>query len=107
MARTKVTPRRRELRLPLWMLRQNKTYQRNKRTYPYKIKLTLPEQKQVDIIKNGAIIKTIRVNRNISIPEVREYNTFLNLFQFFHFHFHFREFLIIYVSRKSEIKNFN
>ena len=63
MARTKVTPRRRERTLPLWMLRQNRTRQRTKRTYPYKIKLTLPEQKQVDITKNGNVIKTIRVRR--------------------------------------------
>ena len=63
MVRTKVTPRRRELRLPLWMLRQNGTRQRTKRTYPYKIKLTLAEQKQEDITKNGNVIKTIRVTR--------------------------------------------
>ena len=53
MARTKVTPHRRERRLPLSMLRQNRTRQRTKRTYPYKIKLILPEQKQVDITKNS------------------------------------------------------
>ena len=31
--------------------------------YPYKIKLTVPEQKQVDIKKNGIVIKTINVRR--------------------------------------------
>ena len=30
---------------------------------PFKIKLTLPEQKTVDIKKNGDIIKTITVRR--------------------------------------------
>ena len=75
MARTKVTPRRRKRRLPLWMLCQNRTRQRTKRTYPYKIKLTLPEQKLVNITKNGNVIKTIQsdVNLNISIPGVPEY----------------------------------
>ena len=63
LKRTKVTPRRRERRLPTWLLRQNRVRQRTKRTYSYKIKLTLPEQKQVDITKNGAVIKTI-VYRN-------------------------------------------
>ena len=63
LKRTKVTPRRRERRLPTWLLRQNRVRQRTKRTYSYKIKLTLPEQKQVDITKNGAVIKTIRVRR--------------------------------------------
>ena len=61
MARTKLTPRRRGHSLTPWMLRQNRIRQRTKRTYPYKIKLTLPEQKQVDITKNGNIIKTIQV----------------------------------------------
>ena len=63
MARTKVTPRRRERQLPSWLLRQNRRRQRTKRTYPYKIKLTLPEQKTVDITKDGNVIKTIRVRR--------------------------------------------
>ena len=63
MARTKLTPRRRGHRLTPWMLRQNRIRQRTKRTYPYKIKLTLPEQKQVDITKNGDVIKTIIVRR--------------------------------------------
>ena len=61
MARTKVKPRRRERTLPPWILRQNRNPQGAKRTYPYKMKFTLPEQKQVDIKKNGDIIKTINV----------------------------------------------
>ena len=75
MARTKLTPRRRGHRLTPWMLRQNRIRQRTKRTYPYKIKLTLPEQKQVDITKNGDVSKTINinVNRNISSSTVQEY----------------------------------
>ena len=36
---------------------------RGRRIYPYKIKLTLPEQKTVSIKKNGQIIKTINVRR--------------------------------------------
>ena len=36
---------------------------RGKRTYPYKIKLPLPEQRTVNIKKNGQIIKTINVKR--------------------------------------------
>ena len=63
MARTKLTPRRRQRRLPSWMLRVNTKRHRTKQTYPYKIKLILPDQKQVDITKSGAVIKTIRVRR--------------------------------------------
>lgn len=58
MARTKVTPRRRERTLQPWILRQNRNLQGEKRTYPYKIKITLPKQKEVDIKKNEDIIKT-------------------------------------------------
>ena len=60
MARTKVTPKRRPRTsnvLP-WVMNRR---QKRQRTKPYKIKLTLPEQKIVDITKNGNIIKTIRV----------------------------------------------
>ena len=63
MARTKLTPCRKELMVPLWMLSQNRKRQRTERTYHYKIKLTLPDQKQVDITQNGAVIKTMRVIR--------------------------------------------
>ena len=61
MARTKVTVRR-QWRLSPRLLRKG-TPQRTKRTYPYKIKLTLPKQKQVEIKKNGNVIKTINVRR--------------------------------------------
>ena len=57
MARTKVTKRQ---ELPDWLLLRGRQ-QRIWRTYPYKIKLTLPEQKQVNIKNNGQLIKTIKV----------------------------------------------
>lgn len=60
-ARKKVTLRRQERRLPPWILHQNRNRHGAKQTYPYKIKFTLPEQKQVDIRKNGDIIETINV----------------------------------------------
>ena len=62
MARTKVTPKRR-LRtstVPPWLMNM---CQKRQRTKPYKIKLTLTEQKIVNITKNGNIKKTIRVCR--------------------------------------------
>lgn len=61
-ARTKVTPKRRPRtsNIPPWLMNRR---QKRQRTKPYKIKLTLPEQKIVDITKNGNIIKTIRVRR--------------------------------------------
>ena len=62
MARRKLTARcwPRPRRLPAWLLtrRQQRRVKR-----PLKIKLTLPEQKTVDIKKNGNVIKTIRVRR--------------------------------------------
>ena len=60
MARTKVTPKRRPRTSNVlsWVMNRR---QKRQRTKPYKIKLTLPEQKIVDITKNGNIIKTIRV----------------------------------------------
>ena len=61
MARTKVTVHQ-ERRLPDWLLRRGRQ-QQTVQIYPYKIKLTLPEQKQVDIKKNGIVIKTINVRR--------------------------------------------
>ena len=62
MAKTKVTVRRTR-RLRKWLASNRSTRQRTKRIYPYKIKLTLPEQKQVSIKKNGNVIKTINVRR--------------------------------------------
>ena len=58
MARTKVTKRQ---QLSEWLLRRGRR-QRIKRTCPYKIKLTLSEHKQVNMKKNGQVIKTIKVN---------------------------------------------
>ena len=67
MARTKVTKRRQLLE---WLLR------RGRRTEPYKIKLTLPEQKQVDIKKNGHVIKTIKVGRKSKYFSARRARSF-------------------------------
>ena len=63
MARTKLTVHQTR-RLPEWLTCERATpRQQAKRTYPYKIKLTLPEQKRVDIKKNKNVIKTISVRR--------------------------------------------
>ena len=62
MASTKVTVHR-QWWLPTWLARISPTAQQAKRIYPYKIKLTLPEQKQADIKKNGNVIKTINKRR--------------------------------------------
>ena len=64
MARTKVTPKRRPgertSSIPLrWMNKR----QKRRKTKPYKIKLTLPEQKIVNITKNENVIEAIRVRR--------------------------------------------
>ena len=62
MVRTKVTlkrrpgPRTSSIPLRLMNKRQNR-----KKTKPYKINLTLPEQKIVNITKNENVIKAIRV----------------------------------------------
>ena len=52
--------RPRTSRLPPWLLNKR---QRQKRSQPYKIKLPLPEQKQVNITKNGNVIRSVRVLR--------------------------------------------
>ena len=72
MARTKVTKRRQLLG---WLLRRGRR-QRIKQTYPYKIKLILPEQKQVDIKKNGQVIKTINVRRKFKYFSARSARSF-------------------------------
>ena len=65
MTRTKATVRRLSVktrRLPGWLI--NGEYEKkNKTIYPFKIKEILPEQKAVNIIKDGQIIKTIHVRR--------------------------------------------
>ena len=48
-------------RLPKLLTRNRPTRQRIKRICSYKIKLTLPEQKQVHIKKNGNVIKNIKL----------------------------------------------
>ena len=53
MARTKVTPKR--VRIRRWPPRQPPTR--------FKIKTIMPEQKIVDIKKNGQVVRIIRVRR--------------------------------------------
>ena len=59
---TKLTAKRwlRRSRIPLWLMNRR---QRRKVSKPFKIKLTLPEQKTVNIKKGGNVIKTTRVRR--------------------------------------------
>ena len=59
MARTKLTVKRIRL-LPPWLLNK---LQIRKIKRPYKMKMTLPEQKKVDIKKNGNVVKTITIRR--------------------------------------------
>ena len=60
MVRTKLTAKRwpRTSRIPPWLM--NKRQQRKVKK-PFKIKLTLPEQRTVTIKKGGNVIKTIGV----------------------------------------------
>ena len=62
MVRTKLVPRRqpRTSRIPPWLMNRR---QRRKTKRPFKIKLTLPETKTVDIKKGGNVVKTITVRR--------------------------------------------
>ena len=62
MVRTKATARRlpvKTRRLHAWLV--DREYVKKRTIYPFKIKQTLPEQKTVNIKKNGEIIKTINV----------------------------------------------
>ena len=61
MVRTKLSAKRwpRTIRVPPWLMNRR---QRLKISKPFKIKLTLPKQKTVNIIKTN-VIKTIRVRR--------------------------------------------
>ena len=65
MARTKATVRRLPVKtrqLPPWLV--NREDGARKRTIcPFKIKKTLPEQRIVNITKNGQVVKTINVRR--------------------------------------------
>ena len=69
MARTKVTVRRLPVKtrqLPVWLV--NREYGTRKRTvYPFKIKETSPEQRTVNITKNGQVVKTINEKENQDI----------------------------------------
>ena len=60
MVRTKLTAKHwpRTSRIPPWLM--NKRQQRKVKK-PFKIKLTLPEQRTVTIKKGGNVIKTIQV----------------------------------------------
>ena len=60
MVRTKLTVRRwpKISRIPPWLMNGHK---KRKVKKPFKIKMTLPEQRTVDIKKNGNVIKTITV----------------------------------------------
>ena len=53
MARTKVTPKR--VRIRRWPPKQTSA--------KFKIKTIMPEQKMVNIKKNGQVVRTIRVRR--------------------------------------------
>ena len=64
MARTKATVRRLPVKtrwLPAWLV--NREYGTKKTVYSSKIKEILPEQKIVNVTKNGEVIKTINVKR--------------------------------------------
>ena len=64
MIRTKLTWRRsyeKTQNPPAWLV--NRQYGRKRTKYLFKIKQTLPEQKTVDITKNGQVLKTINVRR--------------------------------------------
>ena len=62
MVRTKLNAKRspRTSRIPPWLMNKR---QLRKVKKPFKIKLTLPEQRTVTIKKGGNVIKTIRVRR--------------------------------------------
>ena len=62
MARTKATVRRLPFKtscLPGWLV--NREHGRKKKIYSFKITEILPEQKTLNITKNGQIIKTTNV----------------------------------------------
>ena len=75
MVRTKLTARRwpRTSRILPWLMNRR---QQRKVKGPFKIKLTLPEQKTVDIKKNGNVIKTIRVRRKSKFFNDKHARTF-------------------------------
>ena len=62
MVRTKLVPmcQPRTSRIPPWLMNR---CQKRKTKRPFKIKLTLPEKKTVEIKKGGNVVKTITVGR--------------------------------------------
>ena len=75
MVRTKLTGERwpRTSRVPPWLINRR---QQRKVKRPFKIKLTLPEQKTVNIKKGGNVIKIIRVRRKTKYFNGRNARTF-------------------------------
>ena len=69
MVRTKLTVRR-------WPRHLAWTSQRREVERPFKIKVTLPEQKTVNIKKGGNVIKTITVRRKANYFTDRNARTF-------------------------------
>ena len=71
MAKTKVTQCQ---QLPKWLLCRGRR-QCMGQTYPYKIKLTLPKQKQVDIKKMDTWLKQLMyvVGQSSSVQEVPDH----------------------------------
>ena len=64
MTRTKATVRRLPVKtrhFPGWLV--NREYKKKKTIYQFKIKQILPEQKTINITKNGKVIKTINKRR--------------------------------------------
>ena len=76
MVRTKLTVRRwpRTSRVPPWLMKRHQQRRKDKR--PFKIKMTLPEQRTENIKKNGNIIKTITVRRKSKYFTDRNAKTF-------------------------------
>ena len=75
MVRRKLTAKRwlRTSRVPLWLMNRR---QRRQVKRPFKIKLTLPEQKTVTIKKCGNALKTITVRRRAKYFSNRNARTF-------------------------------
>ena len=63
MARTKATVRRLPVKTTTYWLVNIECATRKRIVYPFKIKVTLPEQRTVNIKKDGQVVKTINVRR--------------------------------------------
>ena len=79
MARSKLT-------MPRWPadITRMARGRRGRRIYPYKIKLTLPEQKTVNIKKNGQVTKTINVRKKSKYFSTRSARMFLTIEIYFY-----------------------